>query len=84
MTMMNMDLLKRTVYGPNATNDDRFTWEEITPADVRKQPRAIKALLKDVEVTDDHWSDYRRYKITGCTHKHRDQGVCDTCGDEEV
>jgi len=87
--MENLELLKTIVYGPNATHDDRFIWEEITPADASRQPDAIQVHLDGVEVAGDspadaHWSDYRRYKITGCAHKYRDGGVCDTCGDDET
>lgn len=78
------------VFGPNAIHDDRFTWEEVTPGNYDEQPEAIKERCAHVVAVqpdtgeDAHWRDFRLFKITGCAHKYRDQGVCDTCGDDQT
>lgn len=89
MTQQNFDLLMNMVFGPNATIDDRFTWEEVTPDNVDTMSDAIKERTKHITVVheaDDvrRWQDFRLYRITGCAHKHREGGVCDTCGNDET
>lgn len=86
MAMVNLDLLKTIVFGPQATLDDRFRWEEITPGNYPEQPEEIRAAFIGVDIVIDvrgtHWADYRRYRLTGCAHRFREDGVCDTCGDD--
>ena len=88
MTRQNMDLLKTIVFGPNAINDHRFVWEEITPDNLEEQPTVIQEKIVGDEVVytalGARWSDFRKYRVAGCAHIFRAEGVCDTCGDDQT
>lgn len=79
--------LTQQVYFPTATLDDRFLWEEITPANAAQQTDEIRDQLKALDITRDEahgprrWTDMKRYRISGCAHLVTEGGYCHTCGE---
>jgi hypothetical protein len=81
------------VYHFTAAHDDRYVWQEVTPQNLGEMPRSVQEALRvgagpgvGVGVSAGYeaparWSDFRRYRITGCAHRaYGPDGLCFTCG----
>lgn len=74
------------IYTATATFDDRYVWEEITPANLETMPAPVRSELHSLQPVQDeigfveHWPDMSRFRLVGCAHKIVEEGVCLFCG----
>jgi len=71
------------VYHFTAAHDDRYVWQEVTPQNLGEMPRSVQNQALGWPLVDGKttWSDFRRYRITGCAHRaYGPDGLCFTCG----
>lgn len=71
------------VYHFTAVHDDRYVWQEVTPQNLEQMPQSVRNQAPGWPLVDGKttWSDFRRYRITGCAHRaYGPDGLCFTCG----
>ena len=71
------------VYHFTAAHDDRYVWQEVTPQNLEQMPQLIQEVSSGWPLFEGGfaWSDFRRYRITGCAHRaYGPDGLCFTCG----